>query len=107
MKLFKVTITLFILATNVASAFSLADLSKGQSGGTEAYLIMTKRDFFHDFMKMSIRKNKTTVTARVHARRGNKATKLIAGLSKISFQNKIQTGWKFRSRSRQFNRYHN
>ena len=43
MNLIKVIITILILQTNVATAFSLADLSKGQSGGTEAYLIMTKR----------------------------------------------------------------
>ena len=107
MKLFKIMITILILQTNVATAFSLADLSKGQSGGTEAYLMMTKREYFHDLMKMSLQKHKAIVTTRVRAQRGNEAEKLIAALSKISFHNNFQTGMKLRNRFRRFNQYHN
>ena len=92
---------------NVATAFSLADLSKGQSGGTEAYLMMSKREYFHDLMKMSLQKHKAILTTRVRAQHGNKDEKLIASLSKITFHNSIQTGTKLRNRLRRFNQYHN
>ena len=100
MNLFKIIITILILQTNVATAFSLADLSKGQSGGTEAYLMMTKREYFHDLMKMSLQKQKAIVSTRVRAQ----AEKLIA---KITFHNNIQTDTKLRNRFRRFNQYHN
>ena len=106
MKLFKIIITIFIFATSVASAWSLADLSGGQSGGTEAYLIMTKRDFFHDLMKKSSQKQKMMVTTRIRARRGNKAAKFISDLSKITFQNETKTGLKLRSRFQRLRRFH-
>ena len=108
MNLFKINIiTIFILQTKVATAFSFADLSKGQSGGTEAYLMMTKREYFHDLMKMSLQKHKAIITTRVRAQRGNKAEKLIAALSKITYHNNIQTGTKLRNRFRRFHKYHN
>ena len=107
MNLFKIIITILILQTNVATAFSLDDLSKGQSGGTEAYLIMTKREYFHDLIQMSLQKHKAIITTRVRAQRGNKAEKLIAALSKITFHNNIKTGTKLRNRFRRFNQYHN
>ena len=105
MKLFKIIITVFIFAS-IASAWSFADLSGGQSGGAEAYLIMTKRDFFHDLIKKSSQEQKMMVTQRIRAQRGNKAAKLISYLSKINFQNKTMTGLKLRSRFQRFERFH-
>ena len=92
---------------NIATAFSLADLSKGQSGGTEAYLIMTKREYFHDLIQMSLQKHKAIITTRIRVQRGNKDEKLIAALSKITFHNNLQTGTKLRNRFRRFHKYHN
>ena len=107
MQLFKIIITIFILATNVATAFSLSDLSKGQSGGTEAYFIVTRRDFYQNLLEKTTQKHKMIVKQRVRAQRGNKAAKLISALSKISFQKNIETGMKPRSRFNRLKKFHN
>ena len=92
---------MLISATNVASALSFTDFSMGQSGGTEAYFVTAKRDFYKNFMDMSTQKYQMFVKHRIWAQRGNKAAKLISALSKISYHTNIQT------RFNRFQRFHN
>ena len=107
MQLFQIIITIFILATSVSTAFSLSDLSKGQSGGTEAYFVVARRDFYRNLIENTTQKHKMIVKQRVRAQRGNKAAKLISALSKISFKKNIETGMKPRSRFNRFKTFHN
>ena len=78
MKLFKIIITIFILATSVATAFSLSDLSKGESGGTEAYFVLARRRFYENFIEKTIQKHGMVVKQRIRAKPGSKAAKLIS-----------------------------
>ena len=82
---------MLISATSVAKALSFTDFSMGQSGGTEAYFVTAKRDFYKNFIKMSTQKYRMSVKQRVWAQRGNKAAKLISALSKISYRKNIKT----------------